>query len=45
VRCRATALLAIGAIGESSRATGVNGNQTDNTTPYIGAAYVLRAHP
>ncbi len=31
----------IGAPGESSQATGVNGNQSDNDAPYSGAAYVF----
>ncbi len=31
----------VGAIGESSAATGVNGNQLDNTAPAAGAAYVF----
>jgi len=34
------ATLAVGAIGESSAATGVGGNQLDNTTSYAGAVYV-----
>lgn len=32
--------LAVGAIGESSAATGVGGDQSDNTAPGSGAAYV-----
>jgi len=31
----------VGAIGESSNATGVNGDQTDNSAPGAGAAYVF----
>jgi len=31
----------VGAIGESSNATGVNGNQSDNSAPTSGAAYVF----
>ena len=30
-----------GAVGEASNAMGVNGNQSDNTNPYSGAAYVF----
>jgi FG-GAP repeat len=33
--------LAIGAPGEASNATGVNGNQADNSLPLAGAAYVF----
>jgi len=33
--------LAVGAYGEDSAATGVNGNQTDNTTNAAGAVYVF----
>ncbi len=33
--------LAVGAIGESSAATGIGGNQTDNTAPDAGAVYVF----
>lgn len=33
--------LAIGAFGESSNATGVNGNQANNSLPFAGAAYVF----
>ncbi len=33
--------VAVGAAGESSGATGVNGNQADNGTPASGAAYVF----
>jgi len=32
-------LLAVSAPGESSNATGVNGNQDDNSIPYAGAVY------
>jgi hypothetical protein len=32
--------LAVGALGESSAATGINGDQTDNTAPGAGAAYL-----
>src|SRR6266700_4107707 len=32
--------LAVGAIGEASAATGIGGNQTDNTAPDAGAVYV-----
>jgi hypothetical protein len=34
--------LAVGAGGEASNATGVNGNQTNNSTPGSGAVYVYR---
>jgi len=34
-------ILAVGAIGESSAATGIGGNQTDNTAPDAGAVYVF----
>ena len=33
--------LAVGAIGESSSAIGVNGNQLDNSVSFSGAAYVF----
>ena len=33
--------LAVGAQGESSNATGLNGNQADTSTPAAGAAYVF----
>lgn len=33
--------LAIGADGESSTATGINGNQADNSAPFSGAAYIF----
>ena len=33
--------IAIGSIGESSSATGINGNQTDNSAPSAGAVYVF----
>lgn len=33
--------LAVGANGESSSATGVNGNQLDNSAAYSGAVYVF----
>ncbi|MBL9146725.1 MAG: choice-of-anchor D domain-containing protein [Verrucomicrobiaceae bacterium] len=33
--------LVIGASGEDSNATGVNGNQTDNSASFAGAAYVF----
>jgi hypothetical protein len=33
--------LAVGASGEDSMATGVNGNQTDNSAPGAGAVYVF----
>lgn len=36
------ATLAVGASDESSNATGVNGNATDNSAPSSGAAYVFR---
>jgi acetyltransferase-like isoleucine patch superfamily enzyme len=35
--------LAVGAIGESSNATGVNGDQSSNAAAYAGAVYVTRA--
>lgn len=31
----------VGALDEDSNATGVNGNQSDNTSPHSGAAYVF----
>src|SRR5439155_4383168 len=31
----------VGAVGEYSNATGVNGNQSDNSAPSSGAAYVF----
>jgi hypothetical protein len=34
--------LAVGATGEGSAATGVNGNQDDNSSPASGAVYVFR---
>jgi hypothetical protein len=34
--------LAVGATGEDSAATGVNGSEADNTALYSGAAYVFR---
>jgi hypothetical protein len=34
--------LAVGAIGEASSATGVNGDETDDSAPKSGAVYVLR---
>jgi hypothetical protein len=34
-------VLAVNATGEASAATGLNGNQTDNTMPQAGAVYVL----
>lgn len=36
------ATLAVGALGEDSRATGVNGAQTDETAPQSGAVYLFR---
>ncbi|ULA64103.1 MAG: Integrin alpha beta-propellor repeat protein [Nitrospira sp.] len=33
--------LVVGAVGESSSAKGINGNQIDNTVPHSGAAYVF----
>jgi hypothetical protein len=33
--------LAVGAVGEASNATGVNGNQADNTATLAGAVYVF----
>ena len=35
-------VVVVGAPGESSNATGVNGNQTSNSAPASGAAYVFR---
>jgi hypothetical protein len=35
-------MLAVGAPSEASSATGVNGNQADNSAPQSGAAYVFR---
>jgi hypothetical protein len=34
--------LAVGAVGEDSTATGINGNQTDNSAVSAGAVYVFR---
>ncbi len=34
--------LVVGAIGESSKATGVNGDQSDNSMDGVGAAYVFK---
>ena len=34
--------LAVGATGEGSNATGINGDQTDNSAPVSGAVYVFR---
>ncbi len=34
--------IAISALGERSQATGVGGNQLDNSTPWAGAVYVFR---
>src|SRR5689334_24405172 len=36
--------LVVGAFTESSSATGINGNQSDNSTPASGAAYVFVRH-
>jgi len=33
--------LVVGAVSEASSATGVNGNQSDNTAPHSGAVYVF----
>ena len=33
--------LAVGALGEASNATGVNGNQGDDSAPYSGAVYIF----
>lgn len=33
--------LAVGAMQEASAATGINGDETDNSTPFSGAAYVF----
>lgn len=33
--------IVVGAYGEASNATGVNGNQADNSLPFAGAAYVF----
>jgi hypothetical protein len=35
-------LLAVGAFGEGSRATGIDGDQADNSAPISGAVYVFR---
>lgn len=35
-------MLVVGAVGEDSAATGVNGNQTDNSASFSGAAYVFK---
>ena len=37
------AVLAVGAIGEASAATGINGNQTDNSANFAGAVYVFHS--
>lgn len=37
--------LAVGAPGEPSAATGIDGNQQDTSAPGAGAVYVYRAHP
>ncbi|MEO7433558.1 MAG: FG-GAP repeat protein, partial [Dokdonella sp.] len=34
-------IVVVGAVGEASSATGVNGNQTDNSAIFAGAAYVF----
>ena len=34
--------LAVGATGEDSSVTGINGNQADNSAPGAGAVYVLQ---
>ena len=34
--------LAVGAVRESSNATGINGNQADNSASYSGAVYIFR---
>ncbi|MCH8533333.1 MAG: FG-GAP repeat protein [Saccharospirillum sp.] len=34
--------LAVGAVGESSSAVGVNGNQSDNSAPVSGAVYIFQ---
>ncbi|MEY2548105.1 MAG: trimeric autotransporter adhesin [Verrucomicrobiota bacterium] len=34
----------VGAVSEGSNATGVNGNQNDNSAPWSGAAYVFVRH-
>lgn len=36
-------MLAVGANGESSDATGIGGNQADNSAPGAGAVYVFAA--
>ena len=38
------ATLAVSAIYEASAATGVNGDETDNTAPWSGAVYVFTRH-
>jgi trimeric autotransporter adhesin len=35
--------VAIGAVGDASSATGVDGDQSDDTAPYAGAVYVFRS--
>ncbi len=35
------ATLAVGAVGEASSATGINGNQNDNSLSFAGAAYLF----
>lgn len=35
--------IVVGAFGESSNATGINGNQNDNSMPSAGAAYIFAA--
>ncbi len=34
-------MVVVGATNEASNATGVNGNQTDNSAPWAGAAYIF----
>ena len=36
--------LAVGAVGEDGSAGGINGDETDNSASYSGAAYVYRFH-
>lgn len=37
--------IVLGALNESSSATGINGDQTNNAVPYSGAAYIFTAAP
>jgi hypothetical protein len=41
-RCPETRWRSVRLLGEASAATGVNGNQADNTASFAGAVYILR---